>query len=187
VRGVRRTNERMVTSCGIRLLVLRLARYVAGPVGLATLGVGLWGIGFTVAAIAAWVLAVVWATAALIGWWNQRFDLKGRAIHLANRVRRCVDGWWREPDFEPITEYGNNVTMARTLRGMHERQGRRVHPFWRRRYTARLHRKVEAIIKEMGKAGVVDNNLEPYLTERPPASQYGNLAIALWWAGCKLP
>jgi hypothetical protein len=69
-----------------------LARYVAGPLSLASLGVGLWSIDFTVAAIVAWVLAGAWATAASIGWWSQRFGLKGRAIHIANRVRRCVRG-----------------------------------------------------------------------------------------------
>jgi hypothetical protein len=68
--------------------------------------------------------------------------------------------------------------MARTWHGLQERKGRRVHPFWTRPYSGRLHRKVEAIILEMGEAGVIDNNLQPYLTERPDPSQYNNLAIA---------
>jgi hypothetical protein len=57
-----------------------------------SLGVGLWAIDLPVAAAAAWVLAAVWFVPALFDWRSQRVGLKGRAIRLANRVRRCVPG-----------------------------------------------------------------------------------------------
>jgi hypothetical protein len=77
--------------------------------------------------------------------------------------------------------------MGQFLRGMQQREGGRLRPFWTRRYTKRLHAKVEGVIEEMRRSGVVDNHLKPYLTERPQPSQYHDLARELWWAGCKLP
>jgi hypothetical protein len=165
----------------------QLARYVAGPLSLASLGVGLWAVDLPVPAFAAWVLAGVWFAASVFGWRNERSGLKGRAIRLANRIRRCVKGWWEHPDYEPHSTYGREVSMAKFYSGLKERQGKRVHPFWTLPYTKRLHRKVERVIEEMGGAGVVDYQLRSYLTQPPEPSQYDNFARDLWWAACKLP
>jgi hypothetical protein len=164
-----------------------LARYVAGPLSLASLGVALWGVDLPLAAVAAWVLAAAWGLAAWFAWRSERSGLKGRAIRLANRIRRCVHGWWKHPDFQPHSAYGMSVSMTQFYSGLKEREGRRVRPFWTLPYTKRLHAKVKSTIEEMGRAGVIDYHLESYLTQPPDPSQYNNFARDLWWAACKLP
>src|SRR2546421_427371 len=108
----------------------QLARYVAGPLSLGSLGVALWGVDLPVPAFVAWALATAWAVAALIAWRQEHLDLKGRAIRLANRVRRCGDGWWDHPDFRPHSVYGHEVSMAEFFTGMQRLRGRLVRPFW---------------------------------------------------------
>jgi hypothetical protein len=162
----------------------RLGTYASGPIALAALGVILLdGVGIA-AAIPLWALAGLWAVVAVSAWHRARQTLRERAIRVANRVRRCVRGWNRLPDFEPHSAWGLNVSQARMVRESLARQDRPERPALP--YTPRLHRKVEAVIEALGAAGISDPHLGRFLTRTPDPNEYDDLARGLWWAGCKV-
>jgi hypothetical protein len=154
-----------------------LARYVAGPTAVAGLGVALFNI-WEPLGLVVLALAAVWAVAAFITWRRDRGLLKDRVIRFANRLRRCVPNWWEDPDYTRHSTFGTDATVAKAIAELMSHRDKWRAKIWhpRRRYTARLHRRLVDILEEMGAVAGPYSRFERYLSEWPQPSEISDLA-----------
>jgi len=156
-----------------------LARYVAGPVAVASLGVALLPTS-PYAASPFWVLAAVWGACALREWRRGRLTLEQRTVQLANRIARCRPGSRDMPPHRSWSSYGPRASAMRMMIDLNHHKPSR----WRRDhlpYTNRVQRKLEDILEEWGARGVKDpSRFERFVTgQRPQPAEYDTLASDL--------
>lgn len=154
-----------------------LARYVAGPVAVASLGVGLYSAAPAVSALV-WILAGAWILAAIAAWRKSRRGLAGRTLRIANRILACVPGRRRLPPMRMPSAYGVSATAAKFLA--------EAESFpqwcWRRRprkYTRRIQRELVEVIEELAQHGVKEPQFEKYLSSQPAPNRYEDVSAEL--------
>ena len=75
-----------------------------------------------------------------------------RALRAANLVRRCIPGWWKEPDYIQRSYYGVDASVARHIERLEQHAARRRLNLPRRtRSYARIERRVRRVIEELAR------------------------------------
>lgn len=155
-----------------------LARYVAGPVAVASLGIALFQAS-PFAAIPFWMLAAVWGVAGLRAWQRDHLTLEERTIRLANRIARCQPGARNFPPMRRGSIYGPRISAARLAVEAKRHKPRR----WQRdhlKYTDKVQERPEGIIEKWGLRGVMNSDFQHFATgARPDPGDYEKVASRL--------